>query len=79
MGGSHGAIGMASSGSPSWMRVLTIVAFCAWVVALFLPPGIIPADRLPAISGILTTLIGATLGNEVFQRSKGNNSKDGKP
>lgn len=50
---------------------MTIVAFIAWVAALFLPKGIIPPDRLPAISGILTTLIGATLGNEVFQRSKG--------
>lgn len=66
---------MARSGSPSWIRVLTIVAFCAWVVALFLPPKVIPADRLPAISGILTTLIGATLGNEVFHRSKDGESK----
>lgn len=72
MGGSVGAIDMASSGTPGWMRILTIVAFCAWIVALFLPEGIIPPDRLPAISGILTTLIGATLGNEVFQRSKDN-------
>lgn len=48
---------------------MTIVVFVAWVLGITpLAKTIVPPDRLPTITGVLTLLIGAPIGLKVMRK-----------
>ena len=48
---------------------MTIVVFVAWVLGVTpLAKTVVPPDRLPTITGVLTLLIGAPIGLKVMRK-----------
>lgn len=51
------------------MTAMTVAAFVAWALALTpVAHAIVPPDRFPAITGILTALLGVGPGLKVLHR-----------
>ena len=60
---------MAEARDPWWLRAMTIVVCVLWVMGVTpLAKTIVPPDRLPTITGVLTLLIGAPIGLKVMRR-----------
>lgn len=53
---------------PSWMRNVT---FIAWLVSMFAPPSLIPADSKPYVAAGFTLVMGAAVGPGVLDKFKG--------
>lgn len=60
---------MTDARDPWWMTAMTLVAFGAWALALTpFAHDIVPPDRFPAITGILTALLGVGPALKVMSR-----------
>lgn len=60
---------MTDAKDPWWMTAMTVIAFIAWGLALTpVTHTIVPPDRFPAITGILTALLGVGPGLKVLNR-----------